>query len=397
MGGQAQEMCQVEGMEMVYTFYNPKVALMEAGCVKEIGNQAKQLGGTKALIVCGVSKHGEELAENIAALLKESGVGSVIFAGAEPNPTDTSVHAGAEMYARESCDMVVAVGGGSPMDCAKGIGILATNGGKISDYEGVGHNLKPLPPLITVNTTAGTASEMTSFSIITDTDRHIKMALIDWRLTPDVAINDPELMVSMPPSLTAATGMDALTHSVEAFVSTIATPVTDAAALKSIALITEYLPRAVKNGTDMEAREMMAYAEYLAGIAFNNASLGYVHAMAHQLGGFYNLPHGVCNAILLPHVQAFNKQVVPERFVLIGQAMGVDVSKMTTEEAAEAAIGAIKDLAAAIGIPSGLAAIGAKEEDLPVLAENAMKDVCGLTNPRKAGLDDIIAIYRSAM
>jgi alcohol dehydrogenase len=389
--------CATGGNKMVYTFYNPKVALMGAGCVKETGNQAKEIGGTKALIVCGVSKHGEELAEDVAVLLNNSGVASAVFAGAEPNPTDTSVHNGAEMYARESCDMVVAVGGGSPMDCAKAIGILATNGGKIRDYEGVGHVLKPLPPLITVNTTAGTASEMTSFSIITDTDRHIKMALIDWRLTPDVAINDPELMVSMPPSLTAATGMDALTHSVEAFVSTIATPVTDAAAIKSIELIAEFLPKAVKKGTDIEAREMMAYAEYLGGIAFNNASLGYVHAMAHQLGGFYNLPHGVCNAILLPHVQTFNRKAVPERFVIIAKAMGVDVSKMSTDEAAEAAIVAIKKLAATIGIPSGLAAIGAKEEDLPILAENAMKDVCGLTNPKEASLADIIAIYKSAM
>jgi alcohol dehydrogenase len=212
-----------------------------------------------------------------------------------------------------------------------------------------------------------------------------------------VAINDPELMVSMPASLTAATGMDALTHAVEAFVSTIATPVTDAAALKAIELIAGYLPRAVENGTDMEAREMMAYAEYLAGIAFNNASLGYVHAMAHQLGGFYNLPHGVCNAVLLPHVEAFNKDVVPERFVLIADAMGVDVSTMHTDEAAEAAIDAIKDLAATIGIPTGLSELGAKEEDLQVLAENAMKDVCGLTNPREANLEEIIAIYRSAL
>ncbi|GAB7015208.1 iron-containing alcohol dehydrogenase [Methanogenium cariaci] len=382
---------------MVYTFYNPKVALMGAGCVKEIGNQAKQMGGTKALIVCGVSKHGEALGKDIAALLKSSGVESRIFAGAEPNPTDTSVHEGAKIYAQDSCDMIVAVGGGSPMDCAKGIGLLAANGGKIGDYEGAGHDLKPLPMMITVNTTAGTASEMTSFAVITDTARHIKMAFVDWRITPDVAINDPELMVSMPPGLTAATGMDALTHSIEAFVSTIATPVTDAAALKSIELIKEFLPRAVKDGSDIEAREMMAYAEYLAGIAFNNASLGYVHAMAHQLGGFYNLPHGVCNAVLLPHVETFNKEAVPERFVVIAQAMGVDVSKMSRAEAAEAAIDGIKKLAAEVGIPAGLAELGAKEEDLNVLAENAMKDVCGATNPREADLAEIIGIYKSAM
>ena len=393
---QARQMCRW-GEKMVYTYYNPRIALMGAGCVNEIGNQAKAMGGTKALVVCGVSKHGEALAKDIAALLKSSGVGSAIFAGAEPNPTDTSVHDGAKMYASESCDMVVAVGGGSPMDCAKGIGIIAANGGNIRDYEGGGHDLKPLPLLITVNTTAGTASEMTSFAVITDTSRHIKMALVDWRLTPDVAINDPELMVSMPPGLTAATGMDALTHSIEAFVSTIATPVTDAAALKSIELIKGYLPKAVSDGKNMEAREMMAYAEYLAGIAFNNASLGYVHAMAHQLGGFYNLPHGVCNAILLPYVQTFNKEAVPERFVLIAKAMGVDVSKMSMDEAAAAAIDEIKALATEVGIPAGLGEIGAKEKDLKMLAENAMNDICGMTNPREADLDEIIAIYKSAL
>jgi len=382
---------------MSYTFYNPKVALMGAGCVKDVGVQAKQTGGKKALIVCGVSKHGEALAKDVAKILKGSNVESAIYAGAEPNPTDVNVHDGVEIYRKEKCDMIVAVGGGSPMDCAKGIGILASNGGKIKDYEGAGHDLKPLPPMITINTTAGTASEMTSFAVITDTSRHIKMALVDWRLTADVAVNDPELMVSMPPGLTAATGMDALTHAVEAYVSTIATPVTDAAAIKAIELIAGYLPKAVANGKDIEAREMMAYAEYLAGIAFNNASLGYVHAMAHQLGGFYNLPHGVCNAILLPHVEAYNKEIVPERFVPIARAMGVDITGMDTRKAAGAAIEAIKKLSAEVGIPSGLKEIGAKEEDLPELAKNALQDVCGLTNPKQAKIDEIISIYKNAM
>ena len=200
------------------------------------------------------------------------------------------------------------------MDCAKAVGIVVYNGGMINDYEGVGKVTKGIPPLITVNTTAGTASEMTSFTIITDTKRHIKMAIVDPRITPDVAVNDPELMVSMPPALTAATGMDALTHAVEAYVSTMATPTTDAAAIKAIELISKYLREAVAHGEDVRTRDMMAHAEYLAGIAFNNASLGYVHSMAHQLGGFYNLPHGVCNAILLPYVEMYNKQVCPGTF-----------------------------------------------------------------------------------
>lgn len=213
------------------------------------------------------------------------------------------------------------------MDCAKAVGIVVYNGGRINDYEGVGKVTKGIPPIITVNTTAGTASEMTSFTIITDTDRHIKMAIVDPRITPDVAVNDPELMVSMPPALTAATGMDTLTHAVEAYVSTMATPTTDVAAIKSIELISKYLPEAVIHGEDIRARDMRAHAEYLAGIAFNNASLGYVHSMAHQLGGFYNLPHGVCNAILLPYVEMYNKQACPERFADIARATGEKKSR----------------------------------------------------------------------
>ncbi len=255
---------------------------------------------------------------------------------------------------------------------------FATNGGVINDYEGVDKSTKKMPTFIAVNTTAGTASEMTRFCIITDTKRHIKMAIVDWRTTPDVAVNDPELMMGMPPSLTAATGMDALTHAVEAYVSTIATPITDACAIKAIELVSQNLRAAVAYGKDMAARDKMAYAEYLAGMAFNNASLGYVHAMAHQLGGFYNLPHGVCNAILLPHVCKFNLIAKVDRF-------------------ADIAIEAIQQLSADVGIPSGLTELGVKEKDLQTMAENAQKDACSFTNPRSATLQDIINIYKAAL
>ncbi|MDD3622111.1 MAG: iron-containing alcohol dehydrogenase [Methanofollis sp.] len=382
---------------MTSTYLNPPVALMGAGAVKEIGNWAKMLGGKKAFIVCGIGKHGRALAEDVGVLLKDAGVDVVIYPGAEPNPTDNAVHKGVEMYKKEGCDMIVAAGGGSPMDCAKGIGIIVTNGSEIYDYEGAGKVGEALPPLIAVNTTAGTASEMTNFAVITDTRRHVKMALVDWKMTPRVAINDPELMVSMPPALTAATGMDALTHAVEAYVSTIATPTTDAAALMAIHLIGKWLRPAVANGSDIHARDMMAHAEYLAGIAFNNASLGYVHAMAHQLGGFYNLPHGVCNAILLPHVEKFNLIAAPDRFVDIAKALGENVEGLSTIEAANKAIDAIRRLSADIGIPPGVKSLGAKEEDIPTLAENAMKDICNLTNPRVATKEEIMEIYKEAM
>ncbi|MHB2154833.1 iron-containing alcohol dehydrogenase [Calditrichota bacterium GD2] len=381
----------------MYSYFMPTVNLMGAGAVAEVGNQVKILGGSKALIVTDKPLIGAGIVEKVTKYLDDSGVKYVIFDGVQPNPTVGNVDEGVALYKKENCDIIIAVGGGSPIDCAKGIGLVLTNGGSIKDYEGLDKSKNPMPPFIAVNTTAGTASEMTRFTIITDTDRHVKMAIVDWHVTPNVAINDPELMVSMPVSLTAATGMDALTHAVEAYVSTIATPVTDSAALKAIELIGRYLRPAVANGDNMEARDKMAYAEFLAGMAFNNASLGYVHAMAHQLGGFYDLPHGVCNAILLPHVQRFNMIACPERFVDIAKALGENIEGLSTIEAADVALEAIQRLSSDIGIPSGLKELGVKEEDLPTLADNAMKDACGLTNPRKATKEEIIQIFKNAM
>ncbi len=255
---------------------------------------------------------------------------------------------------------------------------------------------KPQLPLIAINTTAGTASEMTRFCIITDEARHVKMAIVDRNVTPMLSVNDPALMVGMPKGLTAATGMDALTHAVEAYVSTAATPITDACALKAVTLISDNLRQAVNDGQDLQARENMAYAQFLAGMAFNNASLGYVHAMAHQLGGYYDLPHGVCNAVLLPHVQRFNAQVSAARLRDVAKAMGVKVCGMTEAQGADAAISAIEQLSVAVGIPAGLQELGAKREDVPVLASNALKDACGLTNPRSASQAEIEAIFAAA-
>jgi alcohol dehydrogenase len=223
------------------------------------------------------------------------------------------------------------------------------------------------------------------------------MAIVDVHTTPILSVNDPELMVDMPASLTAATGMDALTHAVEAYVSIAATPITDACALKAVALISRHLPRAVADGRDLEARDQMAYAQFLAGMAFNNASLGYVHAMAHQLGGYYDLPHGVCNAILLPHVELFNSSASAERLGEVAAAMGVDTRGMAAGQAARACLEAIRALSVAIGIPAGLRQLGVKDDDLAILADNAMKDACGLTNPRRASHADLVGIYAAAM
>jgi alcohol dehydrogenase len=379
------------------TFYIPAVNMMGAGCVDTAIETLAGYGFKHALIVTDVVLNKMGVAEAIAGKLRAKGVAATIFDGAQPNPTVGNVDAGLAMLKANGCDCVVSLGGGSPHDCAKGIALCATNGGSIIDYEGVDKSAKPQLPLVAINTTAGTASEMTRFCIITDESRHVKMAIVDRHVTPVLSVNDPTMMLEKPAALTAATGMDALTHAVEAYVSIAATPITDACALKAVTLISENLRQAVREGHDLNAREQMAYAQFLAGMAFNNASLGYVHAMAHQLGGFYNLPHGVCNAVLLPHVQAYNASVAAKRLTDVAAAMGVDVAGMTPDQGAQACIKAIQALAVDVGIPAGLTALNVKAEDIPVLATNALKDACGLTNPRQATQAEIEAIYRAAM
>lgn len=378
-------------------FFMPSVNLMGPGSLKDAGNQIKALGFKKALIVTDKILNEIGLVNKLTDVLESQSVGYVVYDGTQPNPTVGNVHSGLKLLQDNACDFVISFGGGSPHDCAKGIALVAANGGNIKDYEGVDQSAKPQMPLVAINTTAGTASEMTRFCIITDEERHIKMAIVDKNTTPIISVNDPILMLDKPASLTAATGMDALTHAVEAYVSTIATPVTDACALQAISLVSDHLRGAVENGKDEYKRDRMAYAQFLAGMAFNNASLGYVHAMAHQLGGFYDLPHGVCNAVLLPHVQEYNAQVAPARLKDVAKAMGVNVECMTDAEGAQAAIDSIKKLSSDIGIPAGLTDLGAKEEDLTVLSENALKDACGFTNPKQATLEEIIGIYKNAM
>ncbi|SHK59953.1 L-threonine dehydrogenase [Tepidibacter formicigenes] len=384
-------------MNKTYKFYMPSINLMGPGSLKDAGEEISSLGLKKALIVTDKILVEIGLVNELTKVLVDNNIGYVIFDKTQPNPTVKNVEDGLALLKENNCDLIISFGGGSPHDCAKGIGIVASNGGSIKDYEGVNKSTKPMIPLVAINTTAGTASEMTRFCIITDEDRHIKMAIVDYHTTPTIAVNDPLLMINMPKSLTAATGMDALTHAIEAYVSTEATPITDTCALMAIELISKYLRKAVKNGQDQEARDKMAYAEFLAGMAFNNASLGYVHAMAHQLGGFYDLPHGVCNAILLPHVQEYNAKIVPERFIDIAKAMGENIENLTPQEASERAINSIRKLSLDIGIPSGLEELGAKEEDIKTLSENALKDACGLTNPKQASLEDIMTIYKNAM
>lgn len=374
----------------VTEFHIPALNLMGRGALAQAVELLPKRGFSKALLVTDKVLVNTPMTKDLLQKLQAVGISVTVYDGVQPNPTTANVNAGLALLKEGQCDLVISLGGGSPHDCAKGIALVASNGGRIHDYEGVNQSAVPQLPLVAINTTAGTASEMTRFCIITDEERHIKMAIVDQHVTPVISVNDPETMVGMPAGLTAATGMDALTHAVEAYVSTAATPITDACAIKAIELIAAYLPRAVAKGDDMEARDQMAYAQFLAGMAFNNASLGYVHAMAHQLGGFYDLPHGVCNAVLLPAVQAFNAQVAGERLADVAKALGAaDVS-------AEGAIKAIKALKDQVKIPRGLKDLNAKEQDIPVLAANALKDACGFTNPIQATQEQIEQIFRDA-
>ncbi|MGL5631911.1 MAG: L-threonine dehydrogenase [Azovibrio sp.] len=377
-------------------FFIPSVNLIGAGCLQDAVKTIASYGYKHGLIVSDAVLATIGMTAKVADLLEAVGVKTTVFSGAQPNPTVGNVNKGLALLKANQCDFVISLGGGSPHDCAKGIALVATNGGSIADYEGVDRSSKPQLPLVAINTTAGTASEMTRFCIITDESRHIKMAIVDKHTTPILSVNDPELMLKKPKALTAATGMDALTHAVEAYVSTAATPITDACAVKAVSLIHQFLRKAVNDGDDLHAREQMAYAQFLAGMAFNNASLGYVHAMAHQLGGLYDLPHGVCNAILLPHVQTFNASVAGDRLKDIASHMGVDVRNMSDEEGAAACIAAIRQLSRDVGIPGGVKQLGAKEQDIDVLTGNALKDACGFTNPRKATHQDISNIFRAA-
>ncbi|EOI3505091.1 L-threonine dehydrogenase [Cronobacter dublinensis] len=378
-------------------FYIPSVNMIGLNSLDEALKIASEYGYRNALVVTDGMLSALGMAGQLKELLAQKGIQSVIFDGTHPNPTTENVEAGLTLLRAHRCDCVISLGGGSPHDCAKGIALVAANGGDIRDYEGVDRSRKPQLPMIAINTTAGTASEMTRFCMITDPDRHVKMAIVDKHVTPVLSVNDPALMMGMPKSLTAATGMDALTHAIEAYVSTAATPVTDACALKAITMITRALPQAVEEGDNVAAREAMAWAQFMAGMAFNNASLGYVHAMAHQLGGFYDLPHGVCNAVLLPHVQRFNSSVAAHRLRDCAAAMGVDVHRLSDAEGADACIAAICELARQVNIPAGLRELKVREEDISQLAHNALKDACGLTNPVQASHAEIMAIYRAAM
>jgi alcohol dehydrogenase len=370
--------------------------LVGRGSVSETGKEARILHGNKAFVVASEGDVGEAQAKQISDILAAEGLAAHLFCEAVPNPTVTAVEKGAARYRDSGCDIIVAVGGGSAIDTAKGIGLLATNGGNIADYEGTNKSKHAMPPFIAISTTAGTGSEVTQFAVITNEDDHAKFTIVDWHLTPNVSVNDPEMMLSMPPELTAATGMDALTHAVEAYVSKGATPVTDAKAYKAVELVARSLREAVKDGSNIDARENMCYASFLAGTAFNNAGLGLVHAMSHPLGGKYCLPHGLCNALLLPHVVKYNMDRASGRYSELAVAVGAGKAWHTERENCESFMRFIVSLGREIEIPGGLSEVGVKSKDLEALAAEAVEETIGSPNPRPYTAQQVLDVYKAA-
>jgi len=382
----------------VNDFLMPSLNYFGKGSVKLVGEKAQMFGIEKPLIVTDefLRKLENGPVDQVVESLQNSGIQYAIFDQVEPNPKIANCVSGLELYWEEQCDAIITVGGGSSHDCGKGIAIAVKHGEELKKYAGIELLTEKLPPILAVNTTAGTASEITKHCVLTDEETHLKFVIVSWRNVPLVSINDPYLMISVPKGLTAATGMDALTHAVECYVSANATPLTDGCAIQAMKLIATNLRQAVANGEDVVARENMAYASVLAGMAFNNGDLGYVHAMAHQLGGQYDMAHGVANSILLPVVERYNLISNPEKFAKIAEYLGEKIEGLSTLEAADKAIESIERLSADVGIPKNLQVMGVRREDFELMAENALKDGNAFSNPRKGTKKEIIQLFEQA-
>lgn len=369
------------------------------GAVEGLTEELKKKNVKRALIVTDRFLFENKTADKVGRALLNGNVEYAIYYHVQPNPTVEVVEECIEAAKALNVEWLVAVGGGSAIDTAKAVSIVLANGGKVEDYEGVNKSKLQGLPIAAVNTTAGTGSEVTTFYIVTNTKKHSKMCMNDVNCKVSIAVNDTQFMLEMPKGLTAATGMDALTHAIEALMSRRATPLTDKDALWAITAIKDNLSKAVACGSDQTARDMMAYAEYTAGMAFSNGGLGMVHAMAHALGGFYNLPHGVCNALLLPLVMEFNGQTncaqIP--FQKLGKALEIESAcRSTGQENVRKCVEFVKALSEKVGIPKNLRELNVQPNNFEALAKLALKDVCMLDNCVMPTLQQVIDVYRQA-
>jgi len=382
---------------MSFALNLPKLSFAGVGAIEDAISVLNEQSVKRAFIVTDHNLVKLGLLDKLIQELSYFSIEYVIFDEVTPNPTATLVRNGLKKYHAQECDCFIAVGGGSPVDCAKGIRVMASNNGDICDFNGVGKVVNSGAYFVAINTTAGTAAEMTSNSVITDEEHQVKMVIIDGKQIPDIAVNDPTLMTGLPADVTAATGMDALTHAIEAYVTPGAHTLTRPTALEAIRLITKWLPVAVDDGIDIEARDNLACAQFLAGMAFNSAGLGLVHSMAHQPGATHDLPHGVCNAILLPIVCQFNAETGPEPFRAIAEAMSGTTFDLNDKQAAALAIQLICQLSTRVGIPTGFAQLGITESDLSGWIDKAMQDPCLPGNPRQPSPEQIMALYKQAL
>ena len=384
---------------MINRFILNEVSYFGPGAREVLPKEISRLGLKKAFVATDKDLIKFGVADKVLSVLRDANIPYEVFSEIKPNPTVSNVKAGLAAYAASGADFIIAIGGGSSMDTAKAIGII-TNNPEFSDVvslEGVADTKKKSVPIIALPTTAGTAAEVTINYVITDEENHKKMVCVDPNDIPAIAIVDAELMYTLPKSLTAATGLDALTHAIEGLITKGAWEMSDMFEIKAIEMISRYLETAVNEPNNADARNGMAVAQYIAGMAFSNVGLGVVHGMAHTLGAIFDIPHGVANALLLPTIMEFNAPAALDKYVEIAKAMNVYSAGMTKEEAADAAVKAVKELSVRVGIPQHLSELGIKSEDLPRLAKAAYADVCTPGNLREVTEEIILDLYKKVL
>ena len=377
-------------------FVSPEI-IFGAGCRHNVGNYASTFGARKVLVVSDPGVLAAGWVADVEASLQAQGIDYCLFTQVSPNPRVEEVRLGADFYRSEGCNVIVAVGGGSPMDCAKGIGIMVAHNRCILEFEGVDTIRVPSPPLILIPTTAGTSADVSQFVIISNQAERMKFSIVSKAVVPDVSLIDPQTTLSMDPFLSACTGIDALVHAIEAFVSTGSGPLTDTHALEAMRLINGNLVQMIATPNDIALREKIMLGSMQAGLAFSNAILGAVHAMSHSLGGFLDLPHGMCNAALVEHVVAFNYSAAPERFRMVAETLGIDPRGLNHNQIRQRLVEHLIAFKQSVGFHETLKLHGVSTSDIPFLSRHAMEDPCILTNPRESSQRDVEVVYAEAL
>ncbi|KAA0876394.1 alcohol dehydrogenase-like regulatory protein ErcA [Nitrincola tapanii] len=377
-------------------FVSPEI-IFGSGARKMAANYANTFGAKRVLLVSDPGVVAAGWVQEIEEILQSAQMPYETFTSVSPNPRVEEVMRGAELYREKGCNVIIAIGGGSPMDCAKGIGIVATHGRSILEFEGIDKIQVPIPPLIFIPTTAGTSADVSQFAIISDQENRVKFSIVSKSVVPDVALIDPDTTRTMDAFLTACTGVDALVHAIEAFVSTGSGALTDMHALDAIRLINNHLVLLVEQPEDSHLREQVMLGSMKAGLAFSNAILGAVHAMSHSLGGYLDLPHGLCNAMLLEHVIDFNYTSAEDRFRVVADTLGIDTRGLSSPQIKKRLMNHVICFKRQVGLYQKLGEQGVHLTDIPYLSDNAIKDPCILTNPRKSNHRDLASLYEEAL